>query len=149
MSPRISSTCESKVDDDENGDIWRRHVNDPGKSTNTKPLKISNPVPRLMTSNPRSSTTDILMQTTPGLSTALLYQRAASIANHDESAQKVFPHDFHLNRPINVGDFSLNPICATSIQPSIGSSPNSSQILVNGVASQLSVCRHSRKHNDV
>lgn len=47
MSPQVASLSESKGEHDEDGEIPRRHLNGPGKPTNTEPVNgTSNHVPR-------------------------------------------------------------------------------------------------------
>lgn len=63
MHPQITSTYESKEDNDKDVDISRRHVNDPGKPTNFKAELRNgtlNPMPLLKTSTSLSNTTNLL-----------------------------------------------------------------------------------------
>lgn len=74
MSPQIAFTFESKVDDGKKGDISRRQLKDPAKLSNTEPLNAtSNLVPSVTALTSRSSTTNLLMQTTPGPPAALVF----------------------------------------------------------------------------
>lgn len=125
-SLQVVSTAESKVDSDENCDIQRHHVNDPGKPSNTEPLnETPNPLPCLIISASWSSTSNLLMQSTPDLSTTLVSLHSAPILTPRRPKQKVSSRDSHLNRPTTVGDLPLNPNCTLSIRPLNGSPPTS------------------------
>lgn len=100
MSRHIAFTSGSKGDDEENGDNPRRYMNDPEKLNSTEILsETSIPMPRHITSNSRSSTTNLLMRTTPGILRTLVSLPAAFTVTFTRLMKQVFLHISHLDPP--------------------------------------------------
>lgn len=85
----------------------------------------------------RNTTTNLLVQATHTLPTALVLLPATLIATPARPTAKTFPIDRHPNPPITVGTLPVSTACAECTWPPNGSSPNSFQVRVNGFASQL------------
>lgn len=96
-------------DNDENGDIPRRHVKNSGKPINFNSKSINetpNPVPQIIASTSQSTVIDLLILTTSDLLIIMVFHLATLIA---APCGKGLPHESQLHPPMAVGNFTFQP----------------------------------------